>query len=276
MSDNPTISVIMATFNEPPEIVSQSIESILSQSFSDFELLIFDDSTNRATVSAIDSFAYDDRVKVYRSENRVGFVPSLNKGLELAHGKYIARMDGDDISLPNRFESEVRFLNANSSIAIVGGNINIINKDNITISHRKYPSCGLRLWLHSCVRSPLAHPTVMMRREIVDAGFRYDESLERSEDLDLWLRLMNKGYKVANLPNTILNYRVLDNFEDKRSSDIQRKYTFKVRKKNFSWRRPFFSLCSLVGGWLFAYLPMDFIKSLYSKENNRLSANKSI
>lgn len=276
MIDKPLISVIMATFNEPPEMIAKSIESILNQSFSDFELLVFDDSTNGATVSVIDSFSYDSRVKVYRSENRVGFVSSLNKGLESAHGKYIARMDGDDISLPERFKTEIFFLKANSKISVVGGSIDIINKDNAVVSHRDYPHGGFGFYLHSCIRSPLAHPTVMMRREIVDAGFRYDESLERSEDLDLWLRLMNRGYKIANLSNTILNYRVLDNFEDKRSSDIQRKYTFKVRKKNFSWRRPFFSLCSLVGGWLFAYLPVDFIKSLYSKENNRLSANKSI
>lgn len=273
MACNPTISVIMATYNELPEMVSLSIVSILNQSFSDFELLIFDDSTNEATIFAINSFMHDDRVKIYRSEKRIGFVASLNKGLELARGEYIARMDGDDISLPNRFESEVNFLKSNSRIAIVGGNINIINKDNAVVSHREYPSVGFSLYLHSCVRSPLAHPTVMMRREIIDAGFRYNETLERSEDLDLWLRLMNVGYKLANLSDTVLNYRVLENFEDKRSSDIQRKYTFKVRRKNFSWRRPFFSIWSLVGGWLFAYLPVGFIKSLYSKENHKTSVN---
>ena len=269
MSDNPTISVIMATFNEPPEMVSQSIESVLNQSFSDFELLIFDDSTNRATVSAIDRFAYDSRVKVYRSENRVGFVASLNKGLELAGGKYIARMDGDDIALPERFKLEYDFLEHNSEYAVVGGSLNIVNSDNEIVSYRKYPKCGFKLFIHSCVRSPLAHPTVMMRREIVDAGFRYDETLERSEDLDLWLRLINAGYKIANLSDAVLNYRVLDNFGDKRSSDIQRRYTYKVRKNNFSWRRPLFSVCSVICGWLLAHLPVNFIKKLYKIENNK-------
>lgn len=274
MSEKPVISVIMATFNEPPEMVSQSIESILNQSFSDFELLIFDDSTNSDTVAAIDSFSYDSRVKVYRSENRVGFVASLNRGLELADGEYIARMDGDDISLPERFKTEIDFLKADRKISVVGGSMDIIDKDNATVSHRDYPLGGFRFYLHSCMRSPLAHPTVMMRREIVDAGFRYDESLERSEDLDLWLRLMNAGYKISNLPDTVLKYRVLDNFEDKRSSDIQRKYTFKVRKKDFSWHRPLFSVLSVVGGWLFAYLPAGLIKYLYSRENSKSSANK--
>ena len=107
MSKQSLVSVVMATYNEEPEIINKSIKSIQDQTYRNFELLIFDDSTNPETRNAIDAFTEDERIKVFRSPERVGFVKSLNLGLKTAKGKYIARMDGDDIALPIRFEKEV-------------------------------------------------------------------------------------------------------------------------------------------------------------------------
>ena len=269
-NDTVTISVILATFNEPPDMIKKSIKSILEQTFTDFELLIYDDSTNAETISAIDSFKYDERVKIFRSTVKKGFVVSLNEGLSAAKGKYIARMDGDDISLPDRLEKEYVYLENNKKVFVVGGNMDIIDENDNVISSRKYPTDGLRLYFFSCFRCPLAHPSIMMRRELIDYGFRYNEKLKRSEDLDLWLRIINSGYKIANLPDTIINYRILNNFEDKRSNDVQRKYTFKVRKENFSFKNMIFSVFSFIGGALFAFLPVNIIKSAYKIENKRV------
>ena len=102
----------MATYNEPPQIISKAIESIINQTYTAWELLIFDDSDRADTRQAIDAYTVDTRLRVYREKQRIGFVPALNQGLEKAAGKYIARMDGDDISLPERFEKEVTFLSA--------------------------------------------------------------------------------------------------------------------------------------------------------------------
>ncbi|WP_102343377.1 glycosyltransferase [Galactobacillus timonensis] len=266
---DPLVSVVMATFNEKPDLVGKSIASILGQTYRNIELLIFDDSTNADTREKIDSFCQDERVRVFRSPERVGFVKSLNQGLRAAKGTYIARMDGDDMALPERIRKEVTFLESHPDISVVGGQINIMDEDDRIISRRKYPLGGIRLYLFSCARNPMAHPTVMMRRTLIDQGYHYDESLKMSEDLDFWLRLLNDGYHIANLPDVILNYRVQRDFTAKRSSDTQRKYMAYVRDRNFSGRHPFHSILSSACGWAFNHVPVGTINRMYRKENKQ-------
>lgn len=266
---NILVSIIMATYNETAEIVKKAIDSVLQQSYGEFELLIIDDSTEAETIEVIDSFESDSRVKVFRENGRLGFVKSLNLGLRNARGKYIARMDGDDIALPNRLDEQVKFLEANKDIYVVGGQINIIDENDNIISSRKYPLNGWKLYLFSTVRNPLAHPTVMMKKELVDIGFCYDEELKMSEDLDLWLRLMNKSYKIANIPATVLNYRVPDNFAEKRSNWKQVEYMAAVRRKNFSKRHFIHSVLSCISAGMFLHTPTGIIKRIYKKENKQ-------
>lgn len=265
----PLVSVIMATFNEPSKMVGKAIKSILDQTYENIELLVFDDSTNQETIDAIDQLTDDSRMQVFRFEKRKGFVPSLNEGLKLAKGKYIARMDGDDYSYLDRIEKEVSYLENNPEITVIGGQMDIMNGNDEVVSHRTYPTDGLKLWFFSCFRSPVGHPTVMFRRTIVDKDYRYNEQLKMSEDIDLWLRLMNDGYKFANISDTVLKYRVQDDFNNKRLLGDQRKYTYSVRKKNFKWSNPIHGILSVIGGWLFLYLPTNALKLVYNKENNK-------
>lgn len=269
MSKQPLVSVVMATYNEEPEIIKKSIKSIQDQTYRNLELLIYDDSTSSETRNAIDTFTEDERIKVFRSQERVGFVKSLNLGLKAAKGKYIARMDGDDIALPIRFEKEVQYLQTHKDVFVVGGQINIISEKDEIISARKYPLGGPQLYFFSCFRNPLAHPTIMMRRSLVDHGFRYDESLKMSEDLDFWLRVMNKSLKIANVPDTVLNYRVADNFIEKRSCRKQVEYMANVRKKNFDSRHLFHSILSNAAGWTFTHVPVGAIQKAYKTENRQ-------
>lgn len=265
----PLVSVIIPTFNERPDMITDSINSILDQTYKSFELHIFDDSTKDETREAIDQFSSDPRVNIHRFEKRVGFIKSLNLGLEIAKGTYIARMDGDDWSFPDRFEKEVAFLQSHQNVMVVGGQMNIMDAEGNITSSRSYPTDGIKFFLFSCMRNPLAHPTIMMRREIVDKGYRYDETLKMSEDLDLWLRLMNDGYKLANIQDTVLNYRVMDNFLEKRSSDVQREVMAQVRKKNFDKRHIMRSSLSYVSGWLFTHVPRGAIDRAYNNENKQ-------
>lgn len=269
LKNPPMISVIMPTFNESPEMISDAIRSILSQTYSSIELHIFDDSTSDETKAAIDAFHSDSRLNVHRFAERIGFIKSLNLGLEAAKGQYIARMDGDDFSHLDRFEKEVAYLESHPDVMVVGGQMNIMDENGQITSSRLYPTNGFKLSLFSCARNPLAHPTVMMRREIVDKGYRYDESLRMSEDLDFWLRLMNDGYRIANLPDTVLDYRVMGNFLEKRSSDVQREVMAQVRRKNFDRRRLGHSILSVLSGWLFTHVPRGAIDKAYQNENKR-------
>ena len=265
----PLVSVVMPTFNERPDMISDAVNSILQQTYNNIELHIFDDSTKEETKAAIDAFKFDSRVNIHRSPKRVGFIKSLNLGLEAATGQYIARMDGDDFSHPDRFEKEVAFLESNPEVMVVGGQMNIMDENGQITSSRTYPTGGLKLFLFSCVRNPLSHPTIMMRREVVDKGYRYDESLRMSEDLDFWLRLMNDGYKIVNLPDTLINYRVMGNFLEKRSSDVQREVMAQVRYKNFDKRHLVHSVLSDFSGWLFTHVPRGAIDRAYNSENKR-------
>ena len=268
------ISIIMATYNELPRYIQESVESILNQTYRNFELLIFDDSTNEETIATLNNYMSDSRVKIYRYPQRMGFVPALNKGLEMAKGRYIARMDADDIALPERLEKEIKYLDANLEIAVVGGQMNIINEEGIVISSRKYPLGGLKLFLFSTIRNPMAHPTIMMRRELVDRGFRYDENLKMSEDLDLWLRVMNDSNKIANISETVLNYRVASDFIEKRTKQQQVEYMTYVRRKNFCFKRFIHSILSCLFGWVFLHVPTGIIKKMYNRENTKKILDK--
>jgi glycosyltransferase involved in cell wall biosynthesis len=129
----------MTTFNEPKNYIQQSIESVLNQNYTNFELLILDDSSNSETIQAIDSFKKDIRVNVVREKRRMGFVHALNKGMKMAKGKYIARMDADDICFNDRFEKQIKYMEAHTDIDILGGNMKIIDENGNILSQRQYP-----------------------------------------------------------------------------------------------------------------------------------------
>lgn len=264
----PVVSVVMATFNEPADIIKKSIESILNQTFSEFELIIIDDSTNLETKQVIDSFLTDGRVRVIRGEERIGFAKGLNIGFSQAKGRFIARMDGDDISMENRLELQVNYLKKHPNISVVGGSMYIIDENEQIISHRKYPTSGFIFKIHSTYRNPLAHPTVMLRQECVEKGFLYDESFTMAEDLELWLRLQKNGFNLANMKNFLLKYRILGDLSSKRTNDNW-SFNHKARVKNFSLRTPFLSLVSIIVSFTYTIMPNFIIKAVYKKENSK-------
>ena len=263
----PLVSVVMATFNEPPDMVGKAIESILNQTYSNIELFILDDSTNELTRKKIDSYNIDVRVKVIRDTKRMGFVPALNKGLSLSNGKYIARMDGDDISLPERFEKQVSFLEENSDVFVLGGQINIIDENDVITSERKYPTGKRNIIRYEIFRCPIAHPTVMFRHSLIENGFCYDESLKRAEDLNLWLSIQKSGYRIENLFDKLLNYRVCGSLAQKRGRE-QWKNNYEIRKRNFNKKYFFFSLASCFVAFCYLLIP-NFLFNIYYKRENK-------
>lgn len=263
----PLVSVVMATFNETPDMVGKAIESILNQTYSSLELFILDDSTNELTRQKIDSYNTDNRVKVIRDEKRMGFVPALNKGLALASGKYIARMDGDDISLLDRLEKQVTFLEENNDVFVLGGQMNIINENDVITSERKYPVGENQILKYELFRCPIAHPTAIFRHRLIKIGFKYDESLKRAEDLNLWLSIQKAGYRIENLSDKLLNYRVCKSLAQKRGRE-QWKNNFKIRKRNFNKKRLFFSVASCFIAFCYLLIP-NFIFNMYYKRENK-------
>lgn len=269
-NDNqPLVSVIMATFNEPVEFLSQAIESILHQTYSHLELLIADDSTKEETKKAIDKYANEDtRVSVIREKTKMGIAVARNRCFQAAKGKFIAIMDADDISLPDRIERQIQFAQSHPDIDLFGGHVNIINEKGEIVTQRTYkttPNRFLRMFVY---RNPLAHPTVFFRRKIIDEGYSYDENFKKAEDLEFYLRLFKNGFHLINMDTTLINYRIIGDMQKKRTYDNWY-YNHKARTKNFNWRHPFFSILSWCVSYVYMYVPSKFVSSFYKKENNR-------
>ncbi len=198
----PKVSVIMPVYNTKEEYLREAIESILNQTYNDFEFIIVNDGSTNNAEEVILSYKYE-RIKYVKQENS-GVAAALNKGLEKADGEYIARMDSDDISLPERFEKQVNFLDNNCDIAILGTAFELFGKENFTISHMMYPK--ILDFYHGCF---LGHPTVMFRKSEFDKyGLKYNPNY-KCEDYELWSRAI-KVLKICNLPDILLKYRTHD------------------------------------------------------------------
>ena len=263
------VSVIMATFNEPKAFIEASIASILNQTFRDLELLIADDSTNAETVKVIDDFAASDsRVVVIRKAERMGFVKALNEALNLAKGDLIARMDGDDMALPKRFEIQLRYAAVHPEVDVFGGDMDIIDEQGVVQSERRYPTTPATIQRKFIFRSPFAHPTIMFRRRIIDAGIRYNPEYKKAEDIDFLMRLYKQGYVFGNTGEKLLRYRVVGNLQHKRSRD-QWIYNHKARSENFIWSKPLFSTASWLVSLAYQYAPSSVVSFFYKRENQK-------
>lgn len=208
-----TVSVIMPVYNTDEEYLRESIESILNQTYTDFEFVIIDDgSTNNAPEVMQEYASNDSRLKIIKGEHK-GIGAALNKGLEVANGEFVARMDSDDISLPHRFETQVKYLDNNEDVSIVGSQI------------QKFPNRGICRYIEevsylSLIKGCMvAHPTVMFRKSDFDKfGLRYNEEWRVSEDYELWSRAV-KHLKIRNINEVLLNYRVLSTGNSHKNTD---------------------------------------------------------
>lgn len=185
--------------------LSEAIDSILHQTFTDFELLIIEGGSNDRSVEIIESYN-DPRIHlIVQEEKYTGFAGKLNQGLAIATGEYIARMDCDDISLPNRLLEQVEFLEQNPEIGICGSWIKLFGEKKGII---KYPTTSKEIKVESFFRNPLAHPSVMIRKKKFDEHkLHFDTKYKIVEDYDLWIRCIDY-FSLANLPKVLLNYRV--------------------------------------------------------------------
>lgn len=263
------ISVIMATFNEPSAYISQTIESILHQTYSDIELLIADDSKSAETIATIDKYAaLDRRVKVIRKPEKMGFVKALNIALKEAKGEFVARMDGDDVAYLDRFEKQMGYLSSHPEVDVLGGAIDIIDANDKVVSHRNYPHSGCKMVLWMTFRDPVAHPTIVMKRKVIDEGNYYDETMNKGcEDTEMWLRLRRKGYKIDNVEDSVLKYRIAVDMADKRARDNWPNII--ARKKNISFKYFVFDILSIFVLLIRTYMPKSLVTKAYNRENGQ-------
>ena len=197
------LSIILPVYN-CEMYLRESIDSILNQSYSDFELLIINDGSTDHSLDLINS--YDDpRISVFDQANQ-GLAATLNRGLALASGEYIARMDQDDISHPERLAIQIAFLDHNPELGVCGTWAKLINKQSEQIGKAAYPLSHEQIEAFLLFNSPLCHPSVMFRRSVLVAN-NINYNLVKTEDFDFWIRLV-KLTKFANIPQFLIRYRV--------------------------------------------------------------------
>lgn len=203
------ISVIMSTYKEDVQVLKQAIESILNQTYRDFEfVIILDNPENQEHVDCIKYYQKkDSSIKFYINEQNVGLVKSLNRAISLCSGEYIARMDADDISLPTRLEHQLNYLQENN-YDMVGGITQMMDeRGQLIFSIQKVPTDFEKIKKALCFGQCLAHPTWLVKKEVYKTLQGYRE-IALCEDYDFTLRAVLSGYRVSNLNETVLKYRM--------------------------------------------------------------------
>jgi glycosyltransferase involved in cell wall biosynthesis len=205
----PLVSVIMSVYNGE-QFLQQAIGSILSQTYTNWEFIIIDDASNEATQDILSLYANDGRFRITRQPENKGLTKNLNISVGMSKGEYIARMDADDISLPNRFEEQVFYLEQHPETMAVFSLVELIDENGNPAGSwpddskaTSYEAIRRLLPLRNCV----AHPTVMIRKKILQE-YGYNEKQLHSQDWDLWLRLVNDGKRIEKINNTLLLYRI--------------------------------------------------------------------
>ena len=224
MKNTPEISILMCVYNTDEEWLENSIKSILLQTFNDFEFIIVVDCPTDGCERVIYDYAKtDSRIVVINNTTNLGLTKSLNVALEHAQGRFIARMDSDDIAIGDRLEKQHDYMLKNESVVAVGSYIAAFGNNVITRGMNYFSDDYERERIHLLfANAGLAHPTAFIRKDFLDANkIRYDERFQKSQDYALWVDITEKQGKLAMLEEILLLYRVSENQISKRSSKEQ-------------------------------------------------------
>jgi glycosyltransferase involved in cell wall biosynthesis len=218
MSYCPRVTVLMSVYNGLPYL-GQAVESILDQTFSDFEFLIIDDASTDGSRERLKKWTNrNERIRLILHNKNRGLGYSLHEGVKKARGNWIARMDADDISFPDRLEKQLAYVEEHSSIDILGTWALDIDGEGTPLRQRTYPvdhaEIARLIWTN-----PLVHPTVMFRKSAVQAAGSYDPDVRKRQDYELWFRCLEEGLCFGNVPEILLRYRFTEEYYER--NDLQ-------------------------------------------------------
>ncbi len=274
----PKVSVLTPIYNTNPQHLRECIESILNQTFTDFEFIILNDSPDNIEIQQIVKSYPDARIRYYRNEKNMGISASRNKLLELAQGEYVAIFDHDDISMPKRLEKEVAYLDANPHVGVVYGKVRLLDWKRGYHVFRKFPQYDHEIRCSLTMGCYCVHTATMLRKSIlVDNGIRYEEFFSPCEDYQLFNRLLDKTHFYC-IQEVLVLYRnhagnttSLQKAKMRRISkairlDIQNRYpAYFYRYQNFRLKLylfGFFPFIKAKRGWiyLFGFIPIFKVK----------------
>lgn len=203
--DVPQVTVLMSVYNGQTYL-REAVDSILNQTFCDFEFIIINDGSADGTADILQHYD-DERIRLVDNEENIGLTRSLNKGLELARGEHIARMDGDDIALPDRLEKQVHLLDEHLSVGLVSSSYIKINAAGEEIGFQKVRTTNDEIKKVLLRSNSFCHPSSMFRKKCIERVGAYREKLKVAQDYDLWLRIAEQ-FEVANIEEPLCKWRV--------------------------------------------------------------------
>lgn len=276
-----SISVLMSVYrSERPEHLDESLKSIWTdQTVKPDEIILIEDGPlGDGLEQTIGKWkeAVGNRMIIHKNETNLGLTKSLNIGLQLTSSEYIARMDSDDISDPRRFERQAAYLDRHPDVAIVGGSMQEFNSSNPKLNIRHYPADNDGVMDTIYKASPLAHPTVMMRREMFENGLRYDERYRTSQDIALWFDAICAGYKIGNIDDITLYFR-RDDEMFRRRSRAKAWNEFRIYMNGI---RRVYGLLTLkyvfpISRFVFRLMPRAIVKMVYGSRLRQIVVNKT-
>jgi glycosyltransferase involved in cell wall biosynthesis len=204
---SPKVSIVMCVWNGAMHL-RESIDSILTQTFRDFEFVVVNDASTDETAQILNEYAQRDaRIKILTNEKNIGLTKSLNRGIRASHGIYIARIDAGDTSESTRFAQQVQFLDEHPDYGLVGAWTHVIDDNSQIIGDMKYPTDTVSLKKDLIKYNPFVHSSVMMRRDILEKTGLYDESWKYAQDYELFLRISTHAH-IANIGTYLVSYRM--------------------------------------------------------------------
>lgn len=233
----PRISVIMPVFNTA-EYLGEAINSVLSQTFTDFEFIIINDGSTDPSHEVITGF-HDYRIRYLQNEKNMGLVYTLNRGIDEARGEWIARMDGDDICMPDRFAEQILYLAKHTVVDVLASRVKLIDaegNDSGEWSNDASAVTAEEILDHLPVNNCIAHPSVMIKAEVLKE-YRYLPEQAQAEDYDLWLRLAATGRVIHKLDKELVKHRIVrSSFTRQRQQNVYAKLA-ETKFRFVAWAR---------------------------------------
>lgn len=266
-NNQPLISVIMPVYNAGDFLV-EAIESILNQTYQNFEFIIIDDNSSDDSWQILKKYKkIDQRVKIYKNKNHLGVSNTMKKAIKKAKGTFLARMDADDVSSPQRLEKQLIFLIKNPKNVACGTQCYIVNKNSKIIGEKKFPISFEEIYKYIFIFAPLQQPTLMINRKLLPKDFTYyQDGMNTAEEIELIFKLFQFG-KITNLKEKLLYYRL----HDKNTSLVDPKKTFlltlysRIKAVLFYHYRPTIKglIYNIIQTFAILFLPKKFIVDLY-------------
>lgn len=262
--NNLLVSVVMPAYNSE-KYISEAIESVLNQTFKDFEFIIIDDGSTDKTWEIIQEYAKkDERIIAFKNEKNLNNYATRNKGIKISKGKYIVWQDSDDISFPERLQKQVDFMEKNIEVGICGSYMQVFT-DEKDLNIRKYSIDDKDLRKDIFKFSPIAQPAAIIRKSCYEKVGYYDDRFDATQDLDMTFRIGNE-FKLANIPEVLIRYRVHPDSVTYKKVNKQIQNALRIRRKYYSGYNYEIDLSGRIActvAWCMQFMPVGVVYKVF-------------